>query len=231
MKTTLLLGLLAFTLISTAQETPPSITTIGTAHVYVQPDEVIVNVYLENEDNDLEVASERTDKQAIAVLKVCKEFKVAPEHAQSTHRNYGKNWRYKEGHPKFKASQTISICLKDLEEYDEFISAIIKLDVANVSGAQFRTTKHREMMDKARIKAMIAAKEKAVLLASQYEQEVGRALEIKEGNVGQLFRGGQMAYANTTMDAGSSESASDGTAFAPGQLKIEAQVTVTFALN
>ena len=214
-----------------AQDNPPSITTIGTAHVYVEPDEVLVDVYLENEDNDLEVASEKTDKQAIAVLKVCREFKIAPEHAQSTRRNYGRNWRYKDGRPKYKASQTISICLKDLDNYDEFIGAIIKLDVANVGGAQFRTTKHREMMDKARVKAMLAAKEKAVLLASQYQQEVGRALDIKEGSMGSMFRGGQMAYANTAFESGASESAVDGSAFSPGQLKIEAQVTVTFALN
>lgn len=214
-----------------SQENPPSITTNGTAHVYAQPDEVIVNVFLENEDNDLSAASSRTDEQTKGVLRVCKKFGIAPQHAQSTHRNYGRNYRYREGHPKFKASQTISICLKDLIDYDDFITELIGLEVANVSGAQFRTTKHREYMDQARMKAILAAKEKAILLATQLDQEVGRALHINEGPAPSPWRNNQMAYANTSADMGGGSEDSDGSAFAPGQLKIEAQVTVTFALN
>lgn len=230
MKTILIATLLSTTLLARAQTPPPSVTTTGTAHVYAVPDEVVVDVFIRNEDNDLQKASSMTDLQVKNVLAVCKAYKIAPEHAQSTRRNYGRNYRYKEGQPKYEASQTINICLKDLSKYDAFMQEMIALDVNNIGGTLFRTTKHREHMDEARKKAIIAAKEKAELFAGQLGQNVGNALQITESNAGQHWSGAS-AYANVESTSDQSSSGSDGSSFSPGQLKIEAEVIVSFALQ
>lgn len=233
MKTAIIsVGILLATFPLHAQESIPlpTISTRGTAHVYVEPDEVIVSVHLDNEDNNLQEAARMTDSQAKSVLKTCLEFGIKPEHAQSTRRDYGRNYKYKEGRPKYRASQQITICLKDLSKYDAFMQSILSIDVANVSGVQFRTTKHHEKMDEARVKAVIAAKEKAMLMATELGQKVGRAMHVNEDNALGGWRG-QTAYANTVSPMASGSSENDGSAFAPGQLKIEASVNVTFSLE
>jgi len=207
-----------------------SITTQGVAHVYALPDEVLVDVTLRNESDDMAEASTATDAQVKAVLQLCLEYGIRPEHAQSRYRRYGKNWRHKQGQPKFEASQTINICLKDLSRYDAFMKAIIDVEVYSISGATFRTTKHREHMDAARRKAIKAAKEKAKLLSSELGQEIGKALTIRETAANQPWRT-TSAYANISTETGDAGSSTDGSAFAPGQLKIQAEVEVSFVLN
>lgn len=77
--------------------------------------------------------------------------------------------------------------------------------------------------------AMKAAKEKAAAMAAAIGQNIGRAIKITEGNVGGQPFMNYSANSNATGTMGVfTESL---VTFAPGAIKIEAQVTVSFQLN
>ena len=76
--------------------------------------------------------------------------------------------------------------------------------------------------------AMKAAKEKATAMAAAVGQNISRAIKITEGNIGgQPFT--NYAANNSTVSTGVFTEPL--VTFAPGAIKIEAQVTVSFQLN
>ena len=76
---------------------------------------------------------------------------------------------------------------------------------------------------------MKAAKEKATAMATAVGQTIGRAIKITEGNVGgQTFAN----YSANSNAIGTAEVFAESlVTFAPGAIKIGAQVTVSFVLN
>ena len=80
---------------------------------------------------------------------------------------------------------------------------------------------------------MKAAREKAVALTASIGQTVGKALRITEGSIANQSYSAN--YSNNTVTSnitGNGGSFSESVAtFAPGAIKVEAQVTVSFLLN
>ena len=128
---------------------------------------------------------------------------------------------------KFSANQTIYICIKDLSKYTSIVDGLLELGVTSISSPQFRNTNIRKYKDEARVKAIKAAKEKAMLLSEALGQGVGRAYQINETNVG-WNRNNQGAYA-TGGNNGVVEPEGE-LSFAPGQLEVQARVEVSFIL-
>jgi uncharacterized protein YggE len=76
--------------------------------------------------------------------------------------------------------------------------------------------------------AMKAAKEKATAMAAAVGQNIGRAIKITEGILGGQAVSNYLANNSTGSFGSVTESL---VTFAPGAIKIEAQVTVSFQLN
>jgi uncharacterized protein YggE len=129
----------------------------------------------------------------------------------------------------YEVSKSVMVRLTGLSRFEEFFAAILQTGVSAVNSVKFETSKLRENKDKAREMAMKAAKEKATAMAAAIGQSIGRAIKITEGNVsGQTFAN-YSANSNATGTAGVfTESL---VTFAPGAIKIEAQLTVSFLLN
>jgi uncharacterized protein len=95
---------------------------------------------------------------------------------------------------------------------------------------RFETSKLRENKDKARDLAMKAAREKASAMASSVGQTIGKAVKITEGNVANQSYGYNANVTANTAAVGGSFSQGVAT-FAPGAIKVEALVTISFLLN
>ena len=76
--------------------------------------------------------------------------------------------------------------------------------------------------------AIKAAKEKAMALAEALGQKIGKPITISEGTSAQPYYKRAMQNSVRAMDAGAEES---GGSIAPGEIKIEANVSVTFELE
>lgn len=119
--------------------------------------------------------------------------------------------------------------LRDLSKFEEFFSEVLNSGITEVESVKFETSNLREMKDKAREMAMKAAQEKATAMAGAIGQTIGKAISILE--VQNENRGYSMSNisANSTSAVGSfTQSVAT---FAPGSIKVEASVKVSFLLN
>ncbi len=54
----------------------------------------------------------------------------------------------------FNAQQTIYVCLKDLNRYDEIIDALLQINVSSISGPEFKSSKYQQSLNEARLRAL-----------------------------------------------------------------------------
>ncbi|NNC84137.1 MAG: SIMPL domain-containing protein [Flavobacteriales bacterium] len=211
--------------------TRPLITTQGTSTVYTEPDEVLFTYSVQTEGDDLLDARNKNAQITAETIAFLKKKGIAPEHIQTQYLNIGiryRDHRQREETKYYAASQSISVCLKDMDDYEEVMIGLLSMKISNLNAPVFRTTSHRSLMDEARSKAILAAQEKAQALASELGQSIGLAYHIEEVDFQQRWPQ-QNAYANVAGgDAMVAVDDEDGIAL--GQLEIKAKVSVSFHL-
>lgn len=219
-----------FTVHLLAQDSPALITTSGEAVVYAVPDEILLSFTITTNDEEIKKAREKNRKKAQSAIEYLKnEAGISAPHIQTQYMSLRPKDQFKSQKiPYYIASQTISICITDLSKFENIIDNLLEKGITSINAPIFRTTESRKYKDEARIKAIIAAKEKAELLAGTLGQKLGQAHSINEiGNNWNASRAN--AYANSFDGVGTSQSTGEG--FAPGQLEIRATVEVAFLLQ
>lgn len=251
MKTTLkpalaLLGLVLYCGITVAAQNLdnlPVITVSGTAEVLVEPDVVIYSLDVTKTDKDLQVAKRLNDEAVSKVLNLTRRFSIAPQNVKTDYisvemkyesvRNPQRRVFDEDGDEigtrvfrGYEVSKTVIVKSTDISRFEEFFSEVLKTGITEVTSVKFETSKLRENKDKARDLAMRAAREKAMAMAASVGQVIGKALKITEVNLASPPYS-QNVSNNISVGRSSSESLAT---FAPGAIKIEAQVTVSFHL-
>ena len=224
----------------TSQE-PRLITVTGDAEVRVGPDEVILTLGIETWDENLKTAKNQNDERVRRVLALVKEYDIQSQHIQTDHLSieprYHDNYE-KPGFIGFFVRKTIVITLKDISKFEDLLTDALERGVNYVHGVQFRTTELRKYRDEARSLAIKAAREKAIALAGELGQEIGEPRLIREDQGGWWSWynawwgsrwGGGMAQ-NVVQELGGGSPASEGS-MAPGQITVNARVTVSFELK
>lgn len=224
----------------------PMITVSGAAEVLIAPDEVVCSLDVIKTNKDLQTARRLNDESVGKILELTRRFSISAQNVQTT--QISVDMKYESiRDPKtrvfsdegdeigkrvfrgYEVSKTVTVRLTDLSRFDAFFAEVLQTGVSSVNSVRFETSKLRENKDKAREMAMKAAKEKATAMAVAVGQNIGRAIKITEGNIGGQPYMNYSANSNTTRTTGVfTESL---VTFAPGAIKIEAQVTVSFQLN
>ncbi len=246
--TILLVILLCSAFSSSAQEIDklPVITVTGTAEVQIAPDEAVFSIDVAKTDKDLAVAKRLNDESVGKILELTRHFSISPQNVQTA--QIAVDMKYesiRDGKTRvlnddgdeigkrvfrgYEVSKSVTVRLTDLSRFEEFFAGVLQTGVSAVNSVKFETSKLRENKDKAREMAMKAAKEKATAMAAAVNQSIGRAIKITEGNVGGQTFANYSSNSNATGTAG--VFAESLVTFAPGAIKIEAQVTVSFLLN
>jgi uncharacterized protein YggE len=236
-----------------AQDKLSTITVNGTAEVFVVPDIITFSLGVTTLDKDLPTAKRQNDEIISKVLNLTKKYSVSPQDVQTDLISVQKEYEYvkdkdnklldedgdeigKKVFKGFQISQTITIKLKDLAKFEEFFSEVLNSGITRVNSVKFETSKLREFKDKARTLAMKAAQEKATAMAGAIGQSIGKAISVTEGNT--IDRGYTRIDSNISREI--IDSLPSGTsfselltseAFAPGAIKVEATVTVSFILS
>ncbi len=233
---------------SSAQEIDklPVITVSGTAEVQIAPDEAVFSIDVTKTNKDLQAAKRLNDESVGKILELARRFSISPQNVQTA--QIAVDMKYesirdaktrvfsddgdeigKRVFRGYEVSKSVTVRLTDLSRFEGFFAEVLQTGVSAVNSVKFETSKLRENKDKAREMAMKAAKEKATAMAAAVGQTIGRAIKITEGNVGGQTFANYSANSNAVGTAGVfTESL---VTFAPGAIKIEAQVTVSFLLN
>ena len=251
MKTFLILCLtaLCFCLSVSAQEIDkmPLITVTGTAEVSVVPDEIIFSLDITKTDKDVQIAKRLNDETVAKVLDLTRRFGVLPQNVKTDYitvemkyeqiRDAKKKIYDEDGEEigtrvfkGYEVSQTVIVRLTDITRFQDFFAEVLKTGITEVDSVKFETSKLRENKDKARDLAMKAAREKAVAMAASINQSIGKAVRIIEGsstNTNYNYSANVTTNSRSNGDGFSKPVAT----FAPGAIKVEAEVTVSFTLN
>ena len=217
--------------LSAAQECGPRprlISVTGTSEVNVAPDQVVLSLGVESRDKDLSVAKTQGDARTKKVLRLARDAGVEPKDIETSTLRMGAEYS-EEKVPKFlgyAVSQTMTITLKDLPKYESLMTKLLEAGINRVNGINFGVSETRKYRDEARSKAIRAAKEKAVAMAADLGQTVGKPWDISEESG---WNGYQYAANSFSTDKATRDS--DESTIAPGELTIRASVKVSFQLQ
>ena len=162
---------------------PRIISVTGNAEIKVAPDEVSLTLGVDSHDKDLSVAKVDNDKRIKKLLNLAHAAGVEPKNIQTSALTMGPEYS-DEKIPKllgYQVSQTVSVTLTDLSKYEDLMTNSLKAGVNRVDGINFFVADPKKYREEARLKAVQAAREKAVAMAGQLGQTVGKPWEVTEG--------------------------------------------------
>jgi len=238
----LVYALSAWTENQAVSEEPRLITVTGDAEVRVIPDEVILTLGVETWDKDLDVAKGQNDKIVAKALALASDYGIDPAHIQTDYVNIEPRYRNGYYEPRdfvgFFVRKTIVITLRDITQFEDLLASALGAGVNHVQGIEFRTTELRKYRDEARALAIRAAREKASALAGELGQAVGDPRTIHEEQSGwrstySAWWGilwGQATAQNVIQEV-SEGALTAGSSLAPGQISVNASVSVSFELT
>jgi uncharacterized protein YggE len=217
----------------------PMITTTGEAEIRVIPDEVILSLGVETTNKLIEQSKSQNDERVKRVMATAAKLGVEAKHLQTDFMSvepwYRRGYEYPES-LEYRVRKTIAITLKDTSKFERLLSEVLEAGATHVHGVQFRTTALRKHRDAARAQAIKAAREKAIALASDLGQKIGKAYRISEHGSGWYSPygwwsgyGGRGMTQNVIQNSGETGRVDDTVAL--GQISVTANVSVTFILE
>lgn len=238
----LLLPILLLAMPAHAKEAEDRINTItvsGTAEIKVDPDEALLTFSVTTFDRDLDAARRQHDESIHSIHALAHDFGIAARDIRTdrmkmeTLRELPRKDRddpeLRHANPVrgYLVSKRIVLRLSDLARFDDFYAQLLKTGISEISSVEFHTSRLLEHRDAARELAMKAAQRKATALSGALAQQIGRAIEIDEGDRSSSAFGRGLLSQNS-ISAVESGSASG---FSAGQISVSASVTVVFELR
>lgn len=216
-----------FSLISTmaiAQNQMPTVEVVGEGIVYATPDMVNISISIEKEGLDLKNLRQKNGEAVAQVLQLLSK-ELPMENFQTSYVSLYKDDYNKLN--KYRVVQNINVKLEDISKYDNLMNAIFDAGVNRIDGISFGVKNKEKLLQEARVAAIDDARKKALLYAVSLDQNIGKAIQIKEVN--SHFNDIQPVERMSKMSLGSPANGNDNT-LAVGKIAIEAQVNVAFEL-
>ena len=216
-----------FSLISTmaiAQNQTPTVEVTGEGIVYATPDMVNISISIEKEGLDLKNLRQKNGEAVAQVLQLLSK-ELPMENFQTSYVSLYKDDYNKLN--KYRVVQNINVKLEDISKYDNLMNAIFDAGVNRIDGISFGVKNKEKLLQEARVAAIDDARKKALLYAVSLDQNIGKAIKIKEVN--SHFNDIQPVERMSKMSLGSPANGNDNT-LAVGKIAIEAQVNVAFEL-
>ena len=225
LQTLLILAITTTTAMAQNTLPPNTIDVTGEGIVRVVPDEVTINIRVENTGENTKILKEQNDATISEVLKFLKKMDIADKDVRTEYMNLNKNYDHNSKTYTFAANQSLSVKLRDLKKYEAVMKGLIDTGINRIDGVSFSSSKEESLKSEARKKAVENAKMKAQEYVSVLNQTVGKAVSISEFN---NSGGPQPMYKMAMMD---SSSGGGGQTIALGEMEIKTTVNVSFLLN
>jgi len=207
-----------------AQNQTPTVEVVGEGIVYATPDMVNISISIEKEGLDLKNLRQKNGEAVAQVLQLLSK-ELPMENFQTSYISLYKDDYNKLN--KYRVVQNINVKLEDISKYDNLMNAIFDAGVNRIDGISFGVKNKEKLLQEARVAAINDARKKALLYAVSLDQNIGKAIQIKEVN--SHFNDIQPVERMSKMSLGSPANGNDNT-LAVGKIAIEAQVNVAFEL-
>ncbi len=236
--TVLVLGAGAAAAASTGLDEPRTISVRGRAELVFPADHVVIRTSVVAKADAPKDAQTEASGKAARVLDFVGDLGVAERDAvtdgvslqEATERFDDDDCPKAEPVPEYTATVGIRITLRDVARYDELMAGLLDLGVNRIRGASFESTEVPAKAREARIAAIRAARDKAVYLADELGERVGRPLEIEEVSEESVL-GYSVGQSNAYLIEGmNSTVGSTGSSISPRELTVTAEIDVVFEL-
>jgi uncharacterized protein len=161
----------------------PLIAVTGTYEMNIAPDEIKITVKIENREEGLAAAKNKTDTQAKKLIALAKANQIQNNDIVTSYVDLAprRDTRKADGRKiiYFLATQKVIITLRDFSKYDAFMETLVKDGLGDVL-VEYGVSDLPSYRRKARVNAILAAQEKAKLLAEAIGQKIGKAYSITE---------------------------------------------------
>src|SRR5690554_469076 len=213
-------------LMSAQNQLPNTISVGGEGKVMVKPDEAVLYIGVETNNEDAKIAKTQNDAVMAKMIDFLKKSGVNAKDYKTEQVSLYQRQDYQTKEKYFQASQSIQIQITDLTKYESLMAGLIEAGANKINSVQFRSSEVEKYESEARKKAVENAQKKAKDYAETLGQNVGKALMVYENNTQTIFpRVGQMkamAYA---------ESDTATQTLAEGEIEITAHVNISFELK
>ena len=203
----------------------PTVDVTGEGIVRVVPDEVIINIRVENTGENTKTLKEQNDATINDVLKFLKKMNIEDKDVRTEYMNLSKNYDYNSKTYTFAANQSLSVKLRDLKKYESVMKGLIDTGINRIDGVDFSSSNKEALESQARKKAVENAQMKAKEYAGVLNQTIGKAVSISE------FRNTSDPRPMYKMAAMSDSSGGGEQTIALGEMEIRTTVNVSFLLN
>ncbi|MEC8683062.1 MAG: SIMPL domain-containing protein [Bacteroidota bacterium] len=225
MKSILILAITAMTTMASAQAIQPTVNVTGEGEVVAVPDEVTIRMGVQTEGKDAKTVKAENDTSVDKVLDYLLKMNIPQNQVQTEYVNLNKNYDYNTKTYNYRASQTISVKLKDLFNYDKIMAGLLSSGINTINGVEFSSSKMEAYEAEARKKAIANAKAKAQEYAQVLGQGIGKAITIAE--LGTSVPQPQPMYKMAMAESADSTQRT----LAPGELTITSKIQVSFILT
>ncbi|MBN2573729.1 MAG: SIMPL domain-containing protein [Deltaproteobacteria bacterium] len=231
-----LVVLLGFSPLALADAPQPRlVTTSGSADVKVAPDTIEFVLGIETRDKDLLSAKKQNSDKLQKTMALLRKLGIDSKHIQTDYVSIQPD--YSNDHLTLRAyivQRTLAVTLKDLSKFEALLTGVLQVGVNHVHSVDFRTTELRKHRDRARALAIQAARDKALALAKELGQKVGRPHTIRDDSggwwgPGRWWGGRYSGMSQNVQQASGGPSESGGLAL--GMITVTASVTVAFELQ
>lgn len=203
----------------------PQVNVNGEGSVKIKPDYAVITMGAEIKDLDSAKAKKQNDEIIAKLIQVIKKSAIAEKDYQTQRVNLYKTREYQEKKDYFVASQTITITLRSLDNYEKLMADLMAAGANTINGVEFKSTQTEKVATEIRAKAVLNAKKKAEDYANALNQSIGKALIISDQSMVNNPRVYMMKTAMADESAGMDQT------LAVGEIEISTNVNVVFELK
>jgi hypothetical protein len=204
------------------QSVVPTVNVVGEASIEATPTLVNISVSIEGEGKDAKLLRQENGEKLARVIQAINKEEVPMKNFQTDYVSLYKNYDYNTKTYQYRISQTVKIKLDNLAKYETLMDALFEAGVNQINSVTFgiEDSARAKLQQEARIAAIDDARKKALLYATSLDQNIGKALTIRETSLRDtpasvMIRGA--APSNTTL--------------ALGSISVNSQIIVTFELT
>ena len=195
---------------------------VGQASMTVSPDHALITIGVIEEASSANEAYERMNQASRGILEYLRKRGDVAE-LQTDYLNLQPNRNYNDRqNSSFRAQQSISFTLEDLQNYDELMLGLFERGVSNIQQVSFRSSQEEAIRESLLAQAVLKGREKAMRMTAELNQQVGEAIYISD----HLSRsnGPQPMYEASLKSSG-------GPSVQPGQLELSVIALLHFRLK
>jgi uncharacterized protein len=211
-----------------AQDKPKVVEVTGNATIEVQPDIMHWDLRIQDDNDDLKSAANNNDASTEKILSYLNGLGVKSEKISTSGIRVTKNYSYSDYKvKKFTVVNNIWFSITDISLYGKLVNYFVSFDNVFISNSELSYSKEIETRKQARTNALLAAKEKAEMMASVYGKEIGDPIMISEEAINPYYT----TMTNNVYTPGTYYGNEPTQNFSKGMLTVTARVKVVFALK